>query len=425
MKNKILKELFWVANAKAWTLLFFFGLNILLARVLLPETYGKFSYLLSVLTICVLVSSYGINGAAKAYLARSRDSQNTSAVLLSGFILRLVFSFAGGIISIVVVNLMFRNVYDPVLLGGTVFFFVTAAGLIEYIKQAFNGLHRNFYSLLVNFTEYGLKLSLTAGALILMGSREVVAVLICYTLALACGIAVGVVILFKNYILFPIDVNSIKQRAAEIFRYSGPMFVISIGFAIASELDTVMLGWLAGAREVAMYAPAKQTVMKLPHIATMFAMAVMPLFGKVNRENIHKMHSLYKKTLLVNGVIFFLLGALILGGSWFFVPLFFGQEYKESVLIFNLLVPFMIMFSFSVLFSSLLDYQLKAGKRAMNLTVSILCNIILNYLLIPRYGAAGAAVATVVSYIPNFVLNAAETRRVFRNLARNDNHAGG
>lgn len=76
-----------------------------------------------------------------------------------------------------------------------------------------------------------------------------------------------------------------------------------------------------------------------------------------------------------------------------------------------------LLISTSIIFAnSFLDYQGAAKKRAFNFSISILCDVLLNLYLIPRYGAIGAAVATTVSYIPYLVLNMLEVRRLFNRV---------
>jgi O-antigen/teichoic acid export membrane protein len=67
----------------------------------------------------------------------------------------------------------------------------------------------------------------------------------------------------------------------------------------------------------------------------------------------------------------------------------------------------------SIILSSFLDYIGKAKKRAYNISVTIILNIGLNIILIPRYGATGAAIATSVSYLPYVILNWLEVRKIF------------
>ncbi|MFH1848549.1 MAG: polysaccharide biosynthesis C-terminal domain-containing protein, partial [Candidatus Omnitrophota bacterium] len=95
-----------------------------------------------------------------------------------------------------------------------------------------------------------------------------------------------------------------------------------------------------------------------------------------------------------------------------FTLLVYGNDFAGSAAILRILTLYVACFSFSIYFSSLLDYQGLARKRAVALSFSTALNIALNFVLIPRYGAAGAAIATTVSYLPYLALNGLEARRV-------------
>lgn len=56
-------------------------------------------------------------------------------------------------------------------------------------------------------------------------------------------------------------------------------------------------------------------------------------------------------------------------------------------------------------FSVYLLYEKRTGVIAINTVISAILNLLLNYLLIPRYKSAGAVIATVVSYLVLFFLH--------------------
>ena len=79
-----------------------------------------------------------------------------------------------------------------------------------------------------------------------------------------------------------------------------------------------------------------------------------------------------------------------------------------------------------MVFGRFLTYQGLAKKRAINLSITVVLNVGLNFLLIPKYGAAGAATATSISFIPYLITNWLEVRKVFRNAeaAQNQERKG-
>ncbi len=193
-----------------------------------------------------------------------------------------------------------------------------------------------------------------------------------------------------------------------------PLFIITIGFLIATEIDTVMLGFLSTDTELGIYGVAKQVVIKLPHISVAIAMGSMPVFAKLNDDNRKELKIFFYKLLKTNTVIYLIITTGILLFSPFFVPMIFGNEYCASVLPLQILTVYSVVFSYSILLGNFLDYQGLANKRAVFLTISVIINIIINTILIPEYGAVGAAIATSISYFPYIIFNWIEVKRFLK-----------
>src|SRR3989344_5140393 len=177
-----------------------------------------------------------------------------------------------------------------------------------------------------------------------------------------------------------------------------------------------MIGMLVGQNEVAIYGIAKQIIIKLPQITTALVMGTLPLFAKINSENKEEIKRLFFKLLKINYIVF---GIIILGIIFFsdyFIPLIYGKEYMASALSLKILTVYLACTITSIIFNGLLDYQGKANKRAVNVTLMILLNIILNLILIPKYGAVGASIATSIAYVPYIFLNWLEIRKILKSI---------
>ena len=411
--NKLLKETSWSFTAKGTAFLLYFLLNVYLARTLGVEGFGTWSFFLSILTIITLISYFGINASTKKFVAQYNKTNELNNVLKSSLKLRLIFSLIFSIILILVHKplaiLIGRPEFAPLFLLSAPL--IILAGLVEFLKDIFMGLHRIIYNFIVNLFEYGLKLILVIT--FLKVSLDMSNIVNSFTIACLITSMIGFYILYAKF--YRENINHVENDfVGKIFRYSIPLFFISIGFLIATEVDTVMLGLLSTDAEVGTYAIAKQIIIKLPHISLAMAMGTMPVFAKLNKGNKDELKKLFYKLLRTNALIFAIISLGIIFFSRYFVPLIFGIEYNSSVLPLQILTIYLVGFSFSIFLSTFLDYQGLARKRAVNLSVSMVLNIILNLILIPKYGAVGAAIATSVSYLPYIYLNWIEVRTVLK-----------
>ena len=96
----------------------------------------------------------------------------------------------------------------------------------------------------------------------------------------------------------------------------------------------------------------------------------------------------------------------------------FGPEFSGVGVPMKLLAPFVFFMSISRVYTGILDYRGRAWVRAGCLALSVLLNLALNLVLIPRFGAAGAATATSLAYVPYVVLSWWWVRRMFAAAGR-------
>ena len=409
-RNKLVKETAWSFLAKGISAIFFIGLNVFLARYLGPARFGTWSYFYSILSIILLLSYFGINGAARKYLAQFNNTDQLGAILKSSIKIRVFYSFLFAVVFLCLHRLLatILNRPDFELLFRTALPLIFLAGLVDFFKHAFEGLHRLKYAFIVTLFEHSLKLIITITALLFINGL----ITIIYSFNLVFFVTAIIGSYFYYYHFYKNNRVGLERFELDILKYSLPLFLVSIGFAVAVELDVLMIGILSVDSEVGIYAVAKQIIVKLPHLALAIALGTMPVFAQLNSSNKTELIKLFQKLLITNSYVFGFIGLFLLTTSWFFIPLIFGEEYTASVAPLMILICYLLLFSYSIFLSSLLDYQGMAAKRAVNLIITIALNILLNTLLIPRYGAIGAAIGTSVSYMPYVFLNWLEVRKI-------------
>lgn len=408
--NKLLRETFWSFAAKGVALIFFVITNIFLARFLGAKYFGRWSFLYSIINTITLISWFGINRATNKFVAQHRGTGELQPVLKSSLKLRLaastVFTFALLLIHQPLARMISKPELTPLLAAAAPFVFFS--GLVEYFKATFIGLHQLKYHFILNTFEFGLKCVLVL--LLLTIYKNLAAAVWSFNLALAVTAVVGAYLLYQNFYKHLPHLN--KNYLKAILKYSWPFFVISLGYLVATELDTLMIGFLKNDLEVGLYAVAKQPMVKLTQISLAIAMGTMPIFAKMNRQNKNSLKRLFYRLLKINTLIYGILALIIFLSAPTLIPLALGWEYQAAARIFQLLTPYLLTVSYSNYFNAFLDYQGLAAKRAANFLVSVTLNIVLNFSLIPRYGATGAAIATSLSYFPYLILNGLQVRKL-------------
>ncbi len=410
--RKINKEILWSFANKGMMFFMFFIINIILARQLGVVMFGKWAFLLSIITIFCTLSYFGLNTTARIFTAKHQEPNELSTFLQSAFILRIGISAFMALTVFIYAEPLASLLKHPefVLLLKISAPLIFLMGIVEHFKDIFIGLHRIKYNFIVNSIEYFIKLTFIFFiSYIALNLRNIVVV---YIIAVFLAAIAGFWILKKRYFPQEVKLNTSKKDIELVFLYSLPLLFISVSALLLTEIDSVMLGMLSTDAEVGIYEIAKQFAVKLPHIAFALSAGTMAVFAKINDENRDYLQKLFKKILKINLVFFFFISIVLIFFSPFFIPFIFGKEYFAAVLPLQILSIYIFIKAFNTYFNELLDYQGYARERAIYIASAPVLNIILNYILIPRYGATGAAVATTLSILPFIVLNICKGYRI-------------
>ena len=415
--NKLYREISWSIATKGIAFIFHFALNIYLARKLGVEGFGSWSYFFSVFNIYFLFSLFGAQ-ASKKFVAEHNYTDKLPVIVTASFMLRMALSISFAIL-FAILAIPLANVLDK---PNFLLLFLYASPLIflnsftEYFKYIFIGLHRIKYHFIINIFDHFLKFCLVIA--LLFNHKNIAYVILAFIMSNILSFATGMIILKREKLfIWNTDLwNSYKEYIAKIVKYALPLLFLYVFFMLTSELDMLMLGYMTNEEEVGIYAIVKQIVVKLPQISIALSMGTMQQFAQLNNENRQRLIQTFHKLLKINTAIF---GAITIGIftlSWFFIPLIFGEAYTNSIYPLYILSIYTVCFSFNIFFNQFLDYQGLANKRAFNATIAFVLNITGNYLLIPQYGAIGAAIATSFSYLPYTLLNWREVKsRLYHN----------
>jgi O-antigen/teichoic acid export membrane protein len=188
--------------------------------------------------------------------------------------------------------------------------------------------------------------------------------------------------------------NDLKMR--DILKVSMPMLLTSSLFLVMQWIDTIMLGMLRSESEVGIYNVAFRisagTTIMLFAINSMAGPKISEFYSKRDMKGLETIAQQSTKIIFWSSspilLVIFLAPSFILG--------LFGEEFRIGVYA-------LILLTFGQMFNSLCGpvwYMLQMTGRQITflfiIIVSALLNVILNLILIPRFGINGAAVASMI-----------------------------
>jgi O-antigen/teichoic acid export membrane protein len=202
-----------------------------------------------------------------------------------------------------------------------------------------------------------------------------------------------------------------------IMKQSMPFALLVLLMTFYNRLDPVMLEYLLpkqiGNEQVGIYASGFRLLDAANMIAYLFGVLLVPIFSKMlkKRQPIEHMLKL-SFTLIITLAIIVGLGLFFY--SYELMDLLYDTHIEASTNVFRLLIPAFIAVSTTYIFGTLLTAN--GNLKQLNIIAfsGLVINLILNYLLIPRYLATGSAMSSLVTQFAMAILQVLMVQRVFK-----------
>lgn len=207
------------------------------------------------------------------------------------------------------------------------------------------------------------------------------------------------------------------ELTRKLIFYGTPLAASFLLDEVANVSDRYMLAWLLGEAEAGKYAVGYDLAgNSILMVMNAINLAAYPMIVKLLDTEGKEAALAYFKTyvvLLLGISVPAVVGLSLVGPN--IVELMIGEQYQESVTLVLPWVASAIFFMGAGAFYMHLSFQLgnhNIGIFKIAGVIAVL-NLILNYLLIPRFGMQGAAIATLLSFMLSVTLGYILGRRVF------------
>lgn len=218
-----------------------------------------------------------------------------------------------------------------------------------------------------------------------------------YTLIMAGATLLSQLIMWsfvKNIIYFR------KPKVLDILKHFKPnliLFVPVIATNLFKYMDKIMLGNMVAMEQLGYYENAERLIQIPNSLVTALGTVMLPRMSNLAiKEDKKKSEELIFKSLLCSMFACVAMTFGILGVSDVFVPLFFGAEFVSVVKLLYFLAPTMIFISWGdVIRTQYLIPHMKDVSYLISVAMACILNLTINYILIPKMGATGAAIGTI------------------------------
>lgn len=390
---KYFKHTSWLLGEKILRMTIGLFVGVWVARYLGPEQFGLFSYAQSFVGLFTAIATLGLDGIVVRELVK--DETRRDELISTAFYLKLIGAIAVLIALAIAVNLTSNDHFTNILV------FIIASATIF---QAFNVVDMYFQSKVMG------KYITYANVFSLLLSSIVKIVLVLYEaplIAFAWMVFFDSIILALGYLYFYINNSTFsiknltfnKETAVYLLRDSWPLILSGIVISIYMRVDQVMIKEMMDSEAVGQYAAAVRISEAWYFIPMVIASSLFPAIinAKQASEELYyaRLQKLYDLMVWMAIAIAFPMTFL---SDWV-IHLLYGEQYNQAGNVLMIHIWNGVIISIGIVWGRWIVAENMQKLINYVSIFSLMINIVLNFILIKRFGILGAAYATFLANI--------------------------
>ncbi|WP_050614503.1 oligosaccharide flippase family protein [Bacillus testis] len=358
-----------------------------ISRVLGPSLIGVYSYSFSIANYFVIFAALGVSKYGSRSIAQVRNNKELlSRTFISIYTLQVAISFIVVVIYILYLICYSGSNYKIAL----ILIFLVISNIFD-ITWFFFGIEEFKITVTRNTI---IKVATLLAIFLFVKSEDDFAA---YTFIMAGGTLIGQISVFpflRKRIYF------IRPTLKEVLVHIKPnivLFIPVLAISIFTMMDKLMLGLLSDMEELGYYENADK-IISIPKslIRALGVVMLSRISNLVAEGKANESKQYLSKTILYVAIIASALSFGLAAVGPVFAPVFWGSEFTECGEIITYLTPALI---FSVLGNILRTQYLIPNQMDKEYTISSILaavvNVVVNAMLIGRYGAMGAVIGTI------------------------------
>lgn len=378
------------------------------ARHLGPTQFGVLAYVTAFIAMFTAVA----NLSADAIIVRdiAHDREAAAEILGTTAVLRLVL---GTVCWAIVIGCVatFNSGSARLVLMAAIVGSVLVFQASDTIDLWFQSQSQSRRTVLAKLCAYLLSSGIKVALILVDAPLEAFAAVTAFD-ALAC--AIGLMVALR---LLPTTQrwHLVGARARRILREVWPFMLSGVSIMVYSRIDQIMIKELLGDRSLGIYAAALPLSQLWQVIPMTLATSLAPFIAK--RKILDE--QAYRHALVLIFRAFFYMGLACAAVTWlvsgFLVQRLFGASFAESVHTLDVHVLSNVFCFLGVAHGLWLVNERRFAVRLYGTVLAGMSTIILNFVLLPRFGTVGAAYTAIVAqFIAAFLINLFLDPRSFR-----------
>lgn len=202
------------------------------------------------------------------------------------------------------------------------------------------------------------------------------------------------------------------STAKEMLKFSVPTIPASIGWWIIDMSDRLMISAFISVNANGIYSVAA----KIPSIVTIISNVFINAWqiSIIGTKSKAEQSRFYSNIMRSYQAVLFVMASFVTLFSRFIVTRLTAPDYYEAYKYVPLLITTTVFSCLAVFVGNIYTLEKKSVPHLATTAIGAGCNVLLNWILIPRLGIFGAVIATLFSFVLLFVIRMADTRKYIK-----------
>lgn len=399
--KKIVNNIGWLIFDKVFILLLQFFVGVKIANYYGATLFGQYSYAISLVAFSNIFFELINSRVLKKYYTKENFNilvfntnffKNSIAIIL--FFIPIIYKFFYKIDN-TLFYLLILLCLDNILMTAT-------SGIENFFEYKLEAkrivISNNIVKIISYFLQY-ICMILNKGIIF-------IAIVRCI------GSLIRVIILKYQYnssYLGKLENKSVKldiKLIVKIIDESKYLWFSFVSFLIYTQTDRLMINHYLGVEEVGVYTIGMQLSNILAILIGPIQNSLFPKFLELYRNDYQKYYNFYKLTNTIITQFYLIITLISIIVVKYTFKYVYSSQYDGAILIYSILAFSVFIKANGSLQTSHMTIKNITKKSFYKTLVSLILNIILNILLIPKYGINGAAIATLITqFIALFLIN--------------------
>lgn len=391
--------------------IFAFFYTIYTARYLGASGFGIISFALALGAILSIFTELGLSTLTVREV--SRDKSLANKYIGNTLALKLILSSITLVSMVLVVTLLhYPPQFAAVIYYITLSFVVGAFTSIFYsVFQAYEKMEYQSVGQIIN------SIMMFSGILLIITYQlSIVNFGLIYLIASIVSLIYGVIVCVWKFVLPKIEIDlglwkSILPKIEidlNLWRFliieAIPLTISSVFLLIAFRVDTILLSIINGNEAVGLYNAAFSLMTALMFVPFVYVSAIFPILSRLNVSSKELLKYSYEtsfKYLLILGLPI-AVGTTLLANP--IILLIYKSGFTQSIVALQILIWSIPIIFINYILGTAINSINKQRETVKTTFIAMFLNIVLNILLLPKYGLIAACFITVLTELTCFML---------------------